>query len=84
VNGSVPVPVALVPFAVGAFVAWRQRAWDLMRIGALALVGLAAGVGSIARISGDVQPYLYRWTWVLGAAVWIVVLWAAARWALNR
>lgn len=78
---SAPTPwvglFGLVLVAAAAGVAWWRRSADLAWLIATLAVGSVAGLVSISSIVGGVADYLVRWTWVLGAALAIVVLRAA-------
>jgi hypothetical protein len=67
----VEVPYALIVLVVAAVVAWRRR--DRAAIAACAVAATVTVVAwvSIARIVGEPFPYLLRWTWVVGATIWI-------------
>jgi hypothetical protein len=64
-------PYALVVLLVAAIVAWRRR--DRAAIAACTVAATVTVVAwvSIARIVGEPFPYLLRWTWVVGATIWI-------------
>lgn len=65
-------------FAVGATViAARRRAWDVVWLAVVIGAGLIAATLTVSNIVDLVIPYIVRWTWVLGAAIGMLVLTAA-------
>lgn len=79
VRGSLPFPLALIPFALAVALAARRGWRDILRFAAVIGGSLVVAVIAVAQIRGVVAPYLVRWTWILGGAVWILVLWTALR-----
>ncbi len=67
--------VALAAAAAG--VAWWRRSAELAWLVATLAVGSIAALLSVSSIVGGLADYLLRWTWVLGAALAMVVLSAA-------
>ncbi|HEY5014363.1 MAG TPA: hypothetical protein VIK61_16895, partial [Acidimicrobiia bacterium] len=67
----VEFPYALLVLVVAAVVAWRRR--DRAAIAACAVASTVTVVAwiSIAKIVGVPFPYILRWTWVVGATIWI-------------
>ena len=67
----VEFPYALIVLVVAAVVAWRRR--DRAAIAACAVAATVTVVAwvSIAKIVGVPFPYILRWTWVVGATIWI-------------
>lgn len=67
----VEFPYALIVLVVAAVVAWRRR--DRAAIAACAVAATATVVAwiSIAKIVGEPFPYILRWTWAVGATIWI-------------
>jgi hypothetical protein len=78
---SLPTPwvglFGLVLAAAAAGIAWWRRAGELAWLIATLVVGSIAGLLSVSSIVGGIADYLVRWTWVLGAALAMVVLRAA-------
>jgi hypothetical protein len=55
-------------------VAIRRRSFDTVWLAVMLAVGFPVGVLAVSNIVDIVFPYLTRWTWVLGAALGILVL----------
>jgi hypothetical protein len=70
-------PLVGVLAIAGLVLAWRRRDRDDRWLGALALVGTVAGVVAAANVVGLPYFYLFRWTWAIGAAIGLFVLWTA-------
>lgn len=68
------VVVWLVLAAVATAVAVRRRAGETLWFAGLVGVGLVAALLAVSNVSGLMFPYLVQWTWVLGAALGILVL----------
>jgi len=76
VTPTEPIRVVAVPLAglvIGLVVALKRRDHDGVALIVVAGAGLVASVVSIARISGQVWPYLVRFTWAVAAVVWLAV-----------
>jgi hypothetical protein len=52
----------------------RRRAADTIWFAVVTAVGLVAGLIAVSNVIGIPYPYLFRWTWVLGAALGILVM----------
>jgi hypothetical protein len=79
-----PVPVLLVPFAIGWFLLWRRSERAGARLAATLVVALVAGVLSVARTLGPAFAYRLRWTWLLGMMAIVVAAWATWVHVANR
>jgi hypothetical protein len=66
--------VWLVLGAGAVAIAVRRRSFATLWFGVVTGVGLVAALVAVSNIVGLVFPYLNRWTWVLGAALGILVL----------
>jgi len=76
VTPTEPIRLLAVPLgglAIGLVVALKRRDHDGVALIVVAGAGLVASVVSIARISGQVWPYLVRFTWAVAAIVWLAV-----------
>lgn len=76
VTGSSPLPIALALLAVVGVLAWRHRRFDVVLLDLLAGVLVLASFVAVTRIVGEVFPYLVKWTWAVGALVWIAITWS--------
>lgn len=63
----------LVLFAGALALAARRRAWDVLRLGALALALLAAAVWSVDHIVGGFEFYLVTWVSATSFVVWLTI-----------
>ncbi len=79
-----PVPVLLVAFIAASAFALRRRYSTIARLAATVGLGLLVAVVSVSQIRGPVFSYLVRWTWVLGMATALVVVWAGLVLLSNR
>jgi hypothetical protein len=55
-------------------VAWRRRSWTTVWLAAFIVVGFGTAILAVSNVVDVLFPYLIRWTWVLGAALGILVL----------
>jgi hypothetical protein len=60
--------------ALAVVIAVRRRSTETLWLAAVVGVGLIAAVIAVSNVVGLLYPYLSRWTWVLGAALGILVL----------
>jgi hypothetical protein len=75
-----PFPWLLVPFVLAAGTLWWQRRRDEARARYFAVViALAFGLGvvAIARTLGPLLDYRLRWTWMIGWAAFLLIVWTA-------
>jgi hypothetical protein len=79
-----PLPVLLVAFIAASAFAFRRRYSTVARLAATVGLGLLVAVVSVSQIRGPVFSYLVRWTWVLGMATALVVVWAGLLLLSNR
>lgn len=89
IGGTEPgEPWWIIPLVVAfaAAVWWARRQGRTGSVRLLVLVGgtIAVGYVSVARITGDAFPYIIRWLWVLGALVWLAIVWAFRPAGLTR
>jgi len=63
----------LLALATSAAVTLKRRDRDGFALVVVASVAVGACVVSIARITGQVWPYLIRFTWAVAAVVWLAV-----------
>jgi len=68
------IPVPLVLGIAATVVAIKRRAWATVWLAALVAVAFPVGVYAVSNVVDIVFPYLTRWTWVLGAALGILLL----------
>jgi hypothetical protein len=68
------IAVWLLLGVAAVVVAVRRRSAATVWLGVVIAVGLVAALLAVSNIVGLVFPYLNRWTWVLGAALGILVL----------
>jgi hypothetical protein len=77
------VPVALILLVAAGIVALRTRDRQSFTLDAVALAMVVAAMFSAAHIVDAPFFYIVRWTWAVGAIVWIAILWTFWR-ALLR
>jgi hypothetical protein len=80
-----PFPLLALLFLGSIVSLWRRRVGTGLVLAGTVTMGLLLGVVSVMRVQGPLLPYLVRWTWVLGLAAALVVLWGVicqfpARW----
>jgi hypothetical protein len=75
------IPATLLVLATAALgtLAWRRGARDAARLAVLAVAGAGLGVIAVSRITGILGPYLVRWSWILGALLWLSLAWSLWR-----
>jgi hypothetical protein len=66
--------LGLVLGAGATVIAARRRSSDTLWFAAFVGVGFAAAIVAVSNVVDVLFPYLIRWTWVLGAALGILVL----------
>ena len=78
VGGSI-LPGALLTTIVATLgvLAWRRGHRDAGRLAALAVADVGLGIFTVSRIVGTVYPYLVFWTWIIGAVLWLSIIWSA-------
>jgi hypothetical protein len=73
------VPFALL-FLIGAFVvAWRRHDRQSLRLCTFALALLLAAYVAASNIVDTPFVYVMQWLWIVGAVVWLAILWTAMR-----
>jgi hypothetical protein len=72
---TIAVVVGALALSFGAASRRRADVRDAQRGLAVVLATCAIGVVSIVRITGNALPYLVRWTWPLGALLWLLSGW---------
>jgi hypothetical protein len=72
-----PVPWLLIPFALAAWVLFRRRVEDGIRLAIIVITSSVLGVIAVSRTIGLVYAYRLRWTWLIGMFSMVVVVWAA-------
>jgi hypothetical protein len=72
-----PVPWLVVPFLLGAWLLWRRRVAEGLRLAAILAAAFGLGVLAVSRTIGPVYVYRLRWSWMLGMLAMVVVAWAA-------
>jgi len=65
--------VTVVAFGLATVAAVWRRAWDAVRLSALALAAVPVAVVAAARVTGDIYEYLVIWVSAVGLAAWIAV-----------
>jgi hypothetical protein len=68
------VAIGLVLGAAATWVAVRRRSFDTVWLAGLLAVAFPVAVLAVSNVVDVVYPYLTRWTWVLGAALGILIL----------
>jgi hypothetical protein len=71
------VPWLVVPFVLGAWLLWRNRVAEGVRLAAIVAVAFGLGMVAVSRTIGPVYVYRLRWSWLLGTLAMVVVTWAA-------
>lgn len=71
------VAIGVIAVTAAIAVAAKRRDWDTIWFAVLLIVGAAVSVYAITGVVVPIYPYLVRWTWVLGAALGVLVLLAA-------
>lgn len=71
-----PGLVVLAVWTFSAVVAWRLRHGALVRLHAVAAVGLALAVVSISRIFGPLWYYLMMWAWGTTSVLLLATVWS--------
>lgn len=73
------VPIALI-LLIGAFVlAWRRHDRQSLRLCTFALALLFAAFVAASRIVDTPFVYVMQWLWIVGAVLWLAILWTALR-----
>ncbi len=80
---SSPVPVLLVLVAIAGVALWR-RGGDGRRLVAVLAGTAVLSIVAVARTVGPMFDYRLRWTWMPPLVAFVVVAWAAWRWAVER
>ncbi len=70
------LPVALVLLVAAGVLAWRTHRTEALVLDLLAGSLVVAAFVSVTRVVGEVFPYLVKWTWAVGALVWIAIAWS--------
>jgi hypothetical protein len=73
--GGTAFPFVLVALLVVTWVAWRWSK-DAFKLDVIVLVAVAVGVYAVTRIVAGLYTYLVVWTWSLGMAAALAVLWS--------
>jgi hypothetical protein len=73
------LPIALILLIGAAVVAVRRHDRQSLTLDALALALVLAAVFSAAHIVDTPYLYIVRWMWVVGATVWLAIVWTAWR-----
>jgi hypothetical protein len=73
------VPVALFLLIGAAAVAARRRDRQSFILDTLALAVVLAAFFSAARIVDAPYDYIVRWMWIVGAIVWLAIIWTVWR-----
>jgi hypothetical protein len=68
------IAIGLVLGIAAVVVAIRRRSFDTVWLGVILAVGFPVAGYAVSNIVNIVYPYLTRWTWVLGAALGMLVL----------
>jgi hypothetical protein len=76
-EGGAAFPFALALLVGAIALAWRYPCTDALLLDALAAALVVASFIAATRVVGEVFPYLVKWTWVVGALVWIAIAWSA-------
>jgi hypothetical protein len=76
VGGGATLPVALALLVAAGVLAWRSRRPEALVLDLLAGALVVAAFVAVTRIVGEVFPYLVKWTWAVGALVWIAIAWS--------
>ena len=76
-EGGAAFPFALALLVGAIALAWRYRCTDALLLDALAAALVVASFIAATRVVDEVFPYLVKWTWVVGALVWIAIAWSA-------
>jgi hypothetical protein len=74
--------VVLLATATLGVLCSRAGAWSAARLSLVALTAAAAAFVATSRITGYPYDYLLAWWWVVGAALWLSMLWST--WSLLR
>lgn len=83
-GGSAPVPVLLLPVALGGVVWWRTRRRDPILFVGVGAVTLVLSVLAVSRTLGPIYHYRLGFTRVAAMAVVVGALWAAWMLAVQR
>jgi hypothetical protein len=75
-GGAAAPPVTLVLLVGAGVLAWRARRREALVLDLLAAALVPAAFVAVTRIVGEVFPYLVKWTWAVGALVWIAIAWS--------
>ena len=71
------IAIGIIAVTAATAVAVKRRDWDTIWFAVLLIVGAAGSVYAITGVVVPIYPYIVRWTWVLGAALGVLVLLAA-------